>query len=138
MLKRGLDRLAQELRGEADKIERELASLNHGEKELAALDREQGVAAESFQTYAKRLAEARISEALDLRRVSNVALLSAPVVSPEPVYPRKLLIVLISLPFGLTLGIALALLLEYLNDTIRDRRDLRGFPELPVLGRLRI
>lgn len=119
-----------ERRAVAKSIEQRLQSLNAGEVGLEVIERDRAVINQNYQTYARRREEARVSEALDLRRVSNIAVLSRAEKPIEPVAPRKVLIVGLALPFGLLAGLAIALLLEYLNQTIRDERDLdsAGYP----------
>jgi capsular polysaccharide biosynthesis protein len=55
-------------------------------------------------------------------------------VSLEPVYPRKLLLLGVALGLGLVMGIALALLLEYMDDKIRKPQDIAALGNLRVLG----
>jgi capsular polysaccharide biosynthesis protein len=43
----------------------------------------------------------------------------------------------LAFPFGLLAGFGIALLLEYLNQTIRDERDLRSGDRALFLGVLR-
>jgi len=119
-------------------IETRLRALNRAESDLDRLERERVVVLQTFQTYAKRGEEARVSEALDLRRVSNIAVLNTAERPIEAVAPRKLLMVGLALPLGLLVGLALALFLEYLNQTIRDERDLNGPDRALFLGRLRM
>lgn len=126
-----------ERRAVARAIEQRLARLNNGEVALEVIERDRTVINQNYQAYAKRREEARVSEALDLRRVSNIALLSAAEQPIEPVSPRKQLIIGLSLPFGLLAGLAIALLLEYLNVTIRDERDLPAAFRGHYIGPLR-
>jgi uncharacterized protein involved in exopolysaccharide biosynthesis len=96
------------------------------------------MAEESYLGYAKRVEEGRISDELDRRRVANVSLLSPPVASIEPVAPRKLLIMVLSLPVGLLLGVALALFAEYLGQAVSTPRDLAGIEGVAYLGTVRL
>ncbi len=118
-------------------IEQRLLSLNGGEAALEVIERERQAATQNYQSYQRRREEARVSEALDVRRVSNIALLSPAERPIEPVGPRKLLIVALAFPFGLIAGLGIALLLEYLNQTIRDERDLAPGGRSLHLGWLR-
>jgi uncharacterized protein involved in exopolysaccharide biosynthesis len=127
-----------ERRALATSVERRLATLNTGEMELEVLERDRVLVTQNYQTYAKRREEARVSEALDLRRVSNIAILNAADRPIEPVYPRKVLILGLALPFGLLAGLAIALLLEYTNQTFRDERDLSGSDKALFMGLLRV
>jgi len=70
--------------------------------------------------------------------VANVTLLSPPVVPIEPVSPRKLLIMVLSLPVGLLLGVALALFVEYVGQAVSTPRDLAGIEGVAYLGTVRL
>jgi succinoglycan biosynthesis transport protein ExoP len=82
----------------------------------------------------KRLAEADVTSELDVSRISNVAVAEQPTASLSPVYPRKLLIMMVALAVGLVLGVGLAVALEWSNDTIRDVEDMESATELICLG----
>lgn len=122
----------------AKSIEQRLQALNASELGLEVIERDRAVISQNYQSYAKRREETRVSEALDVRRVSNIAVLAQADQPIEPVSPRKVLIVGLALPFGLLAGLALALLLEYLNQTIRDERDLSSAQRDRFLGLLRM
>ena len=119
-------------------IEERLQVLNASELGLEVIERDRAVISQNYQSYAKRREETRVSEALDVRRVSNIAVLAEADKPIEPVSPRKVLIVGLALPFGLLAGLAMALLLEYLNQTIRDERDLSPVQRDRFLGLLRM
>lgn len=136
-LRQTLESQLRERRVVADGIEVRLRALNLAESDLDRIERDRTVVLQTYNTYSKRSEEARISEALDLRRVSNIAELNSAEQPIEPVGPRKLMIVGLALPFGFLVGLALALFLEYLNSTIRDERDLSGPEKDLFLGRLR-
>lgn len=136
-LRQAMQSQLAERRAVATSIEQRLASLNNGEMELEVLERDRVLVNQNYQSYAKRREEARVSEALDLRRVSNIAVLNPADRPIEPVYPRKMLIIGLALPFGLLAGLALALFLEYMNQTFRDERDLSGADRALFMGLLR-
>lgn len=126
-----------ERRATARNIEQRMQVLNVGEVGLEVIERDRSVVSQNYQSYAKRREETRVSEALDLKRVSNIAVLASADKPIEPVAPRKLLILGLALPFGLFAGFGVALLLEYLNQTIRDVRDLGAADRQLYLGPLR-
>lgn len=121
----------------ASAIEQRLLALNAGEVGLEVIERDRGIAQQSYLSYAKRREDARISEAMDLRRVSNIAVLAQADKPIEPVAPRKMLIMGLAFHFGLLAGFGIALLLEYMNQTIRDERDLSAADRAHFLGLLR-
>jgi capsular exopolysaccharide synthesis family protein len=57
-------------------------------------------------------------------------------VSPVPVKPQKTRIIAIALVIGLMLSIALALMLEYLDNTVRSGEDVALKLDAPLLGML--
>jgi len=127
-----------QLQSQADAIEREIVSLNSAETRLTHLERDLAMARENYADYQKRTEEARISEEMDLRRVLNVSVLDPPTRPAKPVSPNKLLIMALSIPLGLLVGIGIAMLLEYLNDTVRTHRDLARIRGLNYLGSFRL
>ncbi|MRH41245.1 capsular biosynthesis protein [Aquibacillus halophilus] len=71
-----------------------------------------------------------------LLNVNNVNILTEAVVpaNPQPVNPKPLLNIAIGLVLGLMVGVGLAFLLEYLDNTIKNQTDIENKLELPVLG----
>jgi len=120
----GLERLTQYLREPAARINSTISKVNRGSDAFESIDRQYRLAEQNYWIYAKRREEARISAELDARRVSNVAMMTPPETPLEPVYPRKLFIMAIALPVSLVLGLAMAGLLETLDDRIHTKRDL--------------
>jgi uncharacterized protein involved in exopolysaccharide biosynthesis len=115
-------------------LEKRLAELNDGERRLDAIERDSQIALKTYASYAERLEESRISEELDRRRVANISVLSAPTLPLRPVSPRRLLIMMLSIPAGLALGLATAVLLRALSDRIRRPGDLADIEGLAFLG----
>ena len=85
--------------------------------------------------------QSRFRERLNLLDVeaaarSSAAHIVAPALVPtSPVKPRPIRNVAVALFFGLLLGVSLALLLEFLNDSIRSKDDVELIPGAsPVIG----
>jgi len=134
----GLEAKNQALLQPMTELERRLKELNQGEDQLHRIEQHIELAEQSYNSYAKSLEESRISQQMDAQRIANISVLSPPSSSFEPVYPRKLLIMGIALPFGLLLGLALGLWMEYMDDTIHSSKDLDDLDGLPCLGSFRI
>lgn len=130
----GLDATIAKQRQVIATLQSEIQRLDKGEDELETLNRERKMAEANYLTYSKRREEARIREALDKQQVANVILMSPPSRPMEPVAPRKLLIMAIALGAGLLLGVGLALLLEYLRDSVDTPRDLADIEGAAFLG----
>jgi polysaccharide biosynthesis protein PslE len=138
LLLRSIDARLKHQEKESAELLKQLADLNEGEDQLEFIDRERMIAKDNYILYNKRREEARISEELDLRRVSNISVISPPSYSMEPVYPKKLLLMALSVPLGLLIGLALAILIDYLRNIIRVQDDLADIPGLEYLGTFRV
>lgn len=134
LLIRGLDNETASLKKQVARIERRLNQLNEGEERLRMLERERGLVEHKYLSYANRREDALISEEFDSRRVSNISILSPPVRPIKPVYPRKTLIMVLSLVIGTLAGVGLALMRRYLSDVIRSSRDLNSISGIDCLG----
>lgn len=130
----GLEASTQQWRKETAGIEERLQQLNAGERQLETIERERQIAETNYLNYVKSRDEAQAAAEMDVRRFANISILSPPMRPIEPVYPRKMLLMTISLPVGLLLGTALAFFLEYTNDVVNTQRDLVGLEGLPYLG----
>jgi uncharacterized protein involved in exopolysaccharide biosynthesis len=124
-------RMLDELRGELDRIE--LADAR-----LTELERDRQVAEQSYLSAVKRRDDGEAEARLDLNRISNVTVAMPPVASPEPVAPRKLLIMMIALVIGVGLGLALAIALEWASDAVRDPEQIESATDLVCLGSVSI
>lgn len=71
-----------------------------------------------------------------LMNVDNINILSAAKVSenPSPVKPNKVLNIVIGAVIGIMLGVGLAFLLEILDTTIKDEKDVEEILALPIIG----
>jgi len=99
------------------RAEAQLNDMPSREKELARLVRAQNVADRVYTLLLEKYHEVRIAEAMSL---SSARLVESAVVPEFPVKPRKKLNIALACIFGLIIGIMLASLVEYLDDTIKD------------------
>lgn len=72
----------------------------------------------------------------DIMNVDNVSVLSPAEVSenPAPVSPKPLLNIAIAIVLGGMVGVGIAFLLEYLDNTIKSETDIDNKLGVPVLG----
>ena len=89
---------------------------------------------ETYQLYAKKQEELRISEALDEQKISNVSIAEAPVVPRSPNNKNRITAMLIALGLGLGLGLGGAFVAEVMRDTFHTPRELENFTDMPVLA----
>ncbi len=99
---------------------------------LTATDYDPAVAAEIANTTVEVFRE----DLPELMNVNNVNVLSEAVVpaNPKPVNPKPLLNIAIAMVLGAMVGVGLAFLFEYLDNTIKTEQDVESKLELPILG----
>src|SRR5699024_1044245 len=87
-------------------------------------------------TIANETAKVFQEEIVELMSVDNVKILSPAELSekPTPVKPNPKLNMAIGLVLGAMLGIGIAFLLEYLDTTVKNEKDVEDLLGLPVLG----
>ncbi|MFD6210474.1 YveK family protein [Peribacillus sp. NPDC060253] len=75
-------------------------------------------------------------EIKDIMNVDNVSILAKAEIkeNPAPVKPSPLMNIAIAVVVGIMAGIALAFLLEYMDNTIKDEKDIENLLDLPLLG----
>ncbi|WP_347548506.1 Wzz/FepE/Etk N-terminal domain-containing protein [Pseudalkalibacillus hwajinpoensis] len=89
---------------------------------------------------ANTTAEVFEKEISNIMNVDNVSVLSEANFegTPSPVNPKPVLNMAIALVVGLMVGVGLAFLLEYLDNTIKDENDIEKLLGLPVLGTIAV
>ena len=112
----------------------ELRGVDQANSHLEAIERERQIAETNYLAVVKRMQEADITTQLDHSRISNVGILTPPTSTPEPVYPRKMLLMGVAILLGLVLGIGLAMLLNYLDDRVHDPEIVEKLAQVTFIG----
>ena len=118
------------LKGETEDI---FSSLPKKELELARLMRDAKVSEELYIMLRKRNEEIRISEAM---QTSNAQILDRAVAPEQPVRPRMRLNMAIAGVLGLFVGVGLAFLLAFIDNTVKTKEEVERLLGLPVLGQI--
>lgn len=116
----------------------ELERIPAKEVQLARLQRDQTVLEEVFTLLQNRLQEARILEAVE---DASVRIVDPAILPPEPVKPRTLLNLLLGIVLGSMLGVGIAFMREYMDETVHTKEDIQaatnGAPVLGMIPRIR-
>jgi len=116
-----------------DKSKTEIQDMSRKEFQLASLERDVQTNRQLYDLFVSRAKETGATSDLQ----STIARVVDTAVIPEgPVKPNKKLIITSFIFVGLLLGIVLALLLEYLDNTVRSGEDVALKLEVPLLGML--
>ena len=108
--------------------------INDFERIHGRLDEDRKRAEDNYLVYSQKREEARISEALDERRILNVSIADPPTTPIHPSGPSKKLVLLGGLIVALALGGLSAAAAELLDSSLRRPDDVEAFLETPVLA----
>lgn len=99
---------------------------------LSVIDEDPYLAAKIANTTAETFRD----EIVKIMNVDNVSILAKAEVgeNQSPIKPKPLLNIAIALVVGLMVGVGLAFLLEYLDNTLKTEQDIEKTLGLPVIG----
>lgn len=130
----GRFQLRDNLEGQVKLYKELLARLKAVTPQHDDLERQVKQSDESYQLYAQKQEESRISDALDKQKISNVSIAEYPTVPRVPYKSNRLLTVLLGLGTGLMLGFGSAMTAEFFRETIHTPRELEALTGFPVLA----
>jgi uncharacterized protein involved in exopolysaccharide biosynthesis len=130
----GLKKYEASLSEEIKDIEARTVLLAEKQIELQNLERVAKLNEKNYLLYADKMEEARISEQKDAARVANVAVTNWAHSPSIPVFPKRLLMIVLALIVGLIVAVGGAFLSYYLDHTIKTPEDVVRFTHFPVLG----
>ena len=130
---RNINRQQEAIRKQLASYEAHIKTMPQAERDLAKLTRISKVNADIYTFLLQKHEEARIAQASTLSNINIVD----PAITPEkPIKPKKKQYLLLGFLFALGLGIGLAFLQEYLDDTIKsadEAKRVMGFPLLAII-----
>ena len=124
-----IEQRKQTLRRYIRKYERSLKALPENERQLANLTRNTLVNEKVYNFLLEKRAETAIlrSSTVSKTRVLDTALLPA-----LPIKPKRLFIILVGMILGFIVGIAIAFLRSFLDDTLKTAEDFDKITNIPL------
>jgi polysaccharide biosynthesis transport protein len=122
---------ARSLEQAIDQREEQLMTLNERSVQYNILRREYETNRELYDAVLQRMKEIGVAAGVQKSNISVIDGARAPGAAFRPVLTRNLAIASM---LGLMIGVGLALLLEFLDSTIRRTEDLERLVDRPVLG----
>lgn len=122
-------RSIQEFRGKARRLDDVLVVQEN-------LVRDTKLAEQNYLIYSRKQEEARISNALDIQRIVNVAIAEAATVPFVPAGRSRKLLLLIGLLLASVCSLALAFVIDFLDPSFRTPAEVEAFLGVPVLAAL--
>lgn len=114
----------------------ELNLLNETDIRLAQLERELETKKANYRKYSDSLEQARIDQALELQKISNISIVQAASYPVKPIRPKKLTNLAIGIFLGIFGGLSLAFITEFMDHTFRKPEDIERRLNLPALATL--
>jgi uncharacterized protein involved in exopolysaccharide biosynthesis len=112
----------------------ELKTINDSEIKLSRVQREMNIQEGNYRRYYEKLEQARIDQALEIGKISNVSVVQPATFPMRPIKPNKMRNLALGLFLGLFGGIGLAFFSEYIDHTFRRPDDIVQRLELPTLA----
>ncbi len=114
-------------------IDARIREINLREREWQNLKRDFAINEANYQTYVKKLEEARISDEMDSQKMANISVLETATVPTKPVKPDVGKNIMLGMLFGAVAGFGLAFVSEYSAQGISSPEFARRRLGLPVL-----
>ncbi len=114
-------------------VRSQLNSLNTEELALAKLEREIELREADYRKYSVNLEQARIDDALESQRMSNIGIVQPASYEARPIRPRALLNLALGVFIGVFGAIGIAFFAEYTDRSFRSVDDIERRLELPAL-----
>jgi polysaccharide chain length determinant protein (PEP-CTERM system associated) len=127
----------ERLQQQADQVQQRLAETPRVAERLTALERDYEHLFKSFQEYSNKRLEAAVAANAERRQKGEkLRILESAVPPPEPTSPNRLLIVVVGLLLGVTLGGGVGVLLEATDASFHGARQLQAALRIPVLAQI--
>lgn len=127
----------RQLQSEASQLDEAIQMTPEVERQYMELTRDLDIARKQYtDTMARRMAVERAGALEASELAERYVLTRAPSLPYKPAFPNRPLIIIIGLFLGVSLGLAMGILAEAFDDSIRSTRDLRmvlGAPPIAAI-----
>jgi uncharacterized protein involved in exopolysaccharide biosynthesis len=117
-----------------EEYKKRLNDLNRVEMDFNNLQQKIKIDRQNYQLYLTRFEESRISRAMNAEKISNVSLIDPGKPPLNPISPKILLNIALSLLVGSIGSLVMAFLWQYSDDKLEQESDVEKFLGLPVLA----
>ena len=129
---------AEAISHEIDRIEGQNQFLTEKEIEIDRLKRDLKQNEKLYLLYQEKTEESRIEDQKERARVANVTVASWATVPTVPVFPKMLLMIVISVFLGLIIGLAAAFVAYYVDHTVKSPEDLPRHAQIKALASIEL
>jgi hypothetical protein len=121
---------------QAKNIDGQILAFGKSSAELEDLKRQVAANDSNYQIYLKKVEEARISENMDKKKMTNISVVQEPVVPTTSDEESRQKIVRTGLLAALVLSLAVAFVFEYVPQTFSTAESVKRRLKVPVLAAL--
>jgi uncharacterized protein involved in exopolysaccharide biosynthesis len=120
--------------GQLSAARKEVKEINDTELRLVNLQRELGLQDTKYRKYSENREQARIDQAMETTKISNISVIQKASASLKPVKPRKTLNLALGFFLGIFGGLGVAFFSEYLDHSIKTPEDVEEKLQLQLLA----
>ena len=129
------NRRKQEFQDFLAKYAKDLSEMPAAEFRLSRLQEDVDSAERLYETWLEQATSTQIAKAVQSASIGNQLVLIEPAKIPlSPFEPDKTKIMLLSVIMGIALGVAAAVVAEYLDLTLKSVEEIEAVLEVPILG----
>lgn len=129
-----LENKKDEVEKQLNKIDKENLMLTKQQTMISQLKREIQIAENNYLLYTEKTEEARILAEKKLSKVVNVTIISSAEPASIPDFPKKKLLIIISIVMGCMAGLSGTVVANFLDHTLRTPQDIEDNTSLQYLG----
>lgn len=122
------------LNNDLEAVQAELKNLNDIGGKIRDLTREIGIEEENYRRYASSLEQARVDEAMQQDKISNISIIQPATMPMLPAGPNKPLLVALGLVLAILGSITIAIVAEHADHSIKTPDDVSEQLALPTLA----
>jgi capsular exopolysaccharide synthesis family protein len=115
-------------------VQTELRTLSEAEMRIQQLNREIGIEEGNYRNYSEKREQARIDQAMQTDRISNISVLLAATLPTTPAGPNTQLLIMLGVILGLLGSVSIALIAERADHAIKTPDDVDKHLHLPTLA----
>jgi uncharacterized protein involved in exopolysaccharide biosynthesis len=116
------------------KVKRQLREIEQNSLTYDGLKKRYELTQKNYLVYLNKQEEARISEALDREKVSNVTIVDPATVPLAPIRPNRKLNLIMGFMLALMVALGTPIALAYFDNRIRTDSDIERKLDIPVIG----
>jgi uncharacterized protein involved in exopolysaccharide biosynthesis len=110
--------------GQLKEARKETGNLIVTEAQMVNLQRELALLDAKYRKYSENLEQARIEQALEMKKISNISVIEPATAPMDPVRPRKAVNLGLGLIFGVLGGIGLAFFSHFRDHSLKTPQDI--------------